>query len=139
MFNGKSLHGECTVFDENLPFQLAREGSGGRNCINRSQCEVLKAQRDQIRDQRKAAIKILSRTICHEINNPLSSVIGFSERLLKKDTLPKDLQWEISKIHENALQIQEAVRVLTLLKEERVMKMGKIPLLDLQETKKGPC
>lgn len=131
MLNGKSLHGECLVFDESS-FHPARD-AGSRNCVNRNHCEVLKAQRDQIRDQRKAAIKILSRTICHEINNPLSSIIGFSERLLKKETLPRDLQWEISAIHENALQIQEAVRALAFLKEERVMKMGKIPLLDLQD------
>ncbi len=103
-------------------------------CIDRNHREVLRSQQDQIRGLRREAIRILSRTLCHEINNPLTSVVGYSERLLRMKELPHEVRQELSIIHENALQIQESVRHIASLKGERIRKMGRISLMDLQET-----
>lgn len=102
-------------------------------CLDKNHREVLRSQQDQIRGLRREAISILSRTLCHEINNPLTSVVGYSERLLRMKELPYEVRQEISIIHENALQIQESVRHIVSLKGEKVKKMGKISLMDLQE------
>jgi PAS domain S-box-containing protein len=53
---------------------------------------------------RLAAIGEMAAGIAHEINNPLSGVIGFSELLLKKK-IPKDIRKNVTIIYEGAHRI----------------------------------
>ncbi|MFC1962768.1 nitrogen regulation protein NR(II), partial [Chloroflexota bacterium] len=53
---------------------------------------------------RLATVGEMAAGIAHEINNPLTGVIGFSELLLKKD-LPEDTRKDVNIIHDGARRI----------------------------------
>ncbi|MFC1965882.1 response regulator [Chloroflexota bacterium] len=53
---------------------------------------------------RLATVGEMASGIAHEINNPLTGVIGFSDLLLMKD-IPEDIRGDINLIHEGALRV----------------------------------
>ncbi len=71
---------------------------------------------------RVSAVGEMAAGIAHEINNPLTGVIGFSQLLMKRD-IPEDIREEIVTIYESAQRIASIVnRLLTFshqIKPER--------------------
>lgn len=93
--------------------------------------ELLKAQEALVKAERMAAIGLVSMTVSHEINNPLTSVMGFAELLSKRKDLPVDVHEKILKIYQNSLRIRDIIHKLTQLNEEKRTEVGKVPILDL--------
>jgi len=60
---------------------------------------------------RLASIGEMASGIAHEINNPLTSVIGFSELLMEKD-LPEDLREDVAIIHDGSQRVAGIVKGL---------------------------
>ncbi len=60
---------------------------------------------------RLASIGELASGIAHELNNPLTSVIGFSQLLLEQDT-PEDIKEDIEIVHREAQRAAEVVKNL---------------------------
>jgi PAS domain S-box-containing protein len=60
---------------------------------------------------RLATVGQMAAGICHEINNPLTTVIGYSDLLTKKD-LPEDLKQALGHISEGGRRIADIVRQL---------------------------
>ncbi|MET0011298.1 PAS domain S-box protein [Dehalococcoides mccartyi] len=60
---------------------------------------------------RLASVGEMAAGLAHELNNPLTSVIGFSE-LLQEKKLPEDLQRDIQIISQEALRAAEVIRNL---------------------------
>ncbi|MFH1663071.1 MAG: PAS domain S-box protein, partial [Chloroflexota bacterium] len=58
-----------------------------------------------------ASIGELASGIAHELNNPLTGVIGFSELLLEKD-VPNEIREDIAIIHHEAMRASEVVKNL---------------------------
>ena len=58
---------------------------------------------------RLASIGEMAAGIAHEINNPLTSVIGFSELLMERDT-PEDIKQDLKIINENAQRVVTIIR-----------------------------
>ncbi|MFC1928369.1 PAS domain S-box protein [Chloroflexota bacterium] len=58
---------------------------------------------------RLATVGEMAAGIAHEINNPLTGVIGFSDLLLKKKDLPEDIKKDMDIIHEGARRIASIV------------------------------
>ncbi|MFC1942987.1 histidine kinase dimerization/phospho-acceptor domain-containing protein [Chloroflexota bacterium] len=57
--------------------------------------------------------------IAHEINNPLTGVVGFSDLLLKKD-LPEDIRKDVSIIYEGSRRISSIVdRMLRFARQSK--------------------
>jgi DNA-binding response OmpR family regulator len=57
----------------------------------------------------------------HEINNPLSALLGHTELLLMDDTLPNDQRDELETVRAQAASIADVVRRLAKLKDPRAM------------------
>ncbi len=66
---------------------------------------------------RLASIGEMASGIAHEINNPLTGVVGFSELLMTKD-LPEDLRKDVEIIHDGAKRVAGIVkRLLTFARQ----------------------
>jgi len=75
-------------------------------------------KRVQLTD-RLASIGEMASGIAHEINNPLTSVVGFSELLLEKD-LPEDLKEDVEIIHDGSKRVTGIIkRLLTFARQHK--------------------
>jgi PAS domain S-box-containing protein len=69
---------------------------------------------------RLAAIGEMAAGIAHEINNPLTSVIGFSQILLEKENVPEDIKSEIRIIADGSQRVASIVkRLLTFARQTK--------------------
>jgi PAS domain S-box-containing protein len=73
--------------------------------------EKLRLEHEAYLTNRLVAIGYLASGVAHEINNPLTGVIGYADLLLQKDT-PEDIKQDIEIIHEGAQHVADIVRKL---------------------------
>lgn len=85
-----------------------------------------KMQEQLMAQDRLASIGQLTSGIAHELNNPLTSVVGFSELLLQKEDIPDDVKSDLKVINDGALRTARIVR--NLLAFARKTPEEKIPL-----------
>ncbi len=62
--------------------------------------------------ERIASIGTLVAGVAHEINNPLNAVVGLTELLLHRDSLPNEIASELEEIRKYAMRIAEIVQGL---------------------------
>ncbi len=74
--------------------------------------ERLKMQEQLIVTDRLASIGELAAGIAHEINNPLTGVVGFSDLLMSRDDLPDDAMEDLSIINKEAVRASQVARNL---------------------------
>ncbi len=67
---------------------------------------------------RLASIGVLASGVAHELNNPLTGIIGFSELLLEKD-VPDDIKEDLAIIHHEALRTAEVIKNLLAFGRKR--------------------
>lgn len=65
-----------------------------------------------VKAQRLEAIELVVRTVCHEVNNPLSGVVALSQLLSQNGTLTADMQRLADGIFQSAKQVAEVVQKL---------------------------
>ncbi len=65
-----------------------------------------------VKSQRLKAIETLVRTVCHEVNNPLSGVVALSQLLSQKDGVDDDVSRLADEILKSANQVAEVVKKL---------------------------
>ncbi len=65
-----------------------------------------------VRSQRLEAIETIVRTVCHEVNNPLSGVVALSQLLRQNDKLDVDLQRLADGIIRSAKEVADVVQKL---------------------------
>jgi len=68
-------------------------------------------QQELNRSRRLASVGELAAGVAHEINNPLTGIIGFSERLLKKNT-DEEIKRDLGRIHNEAQRMAKVVENL---------------------------
>jgi PAS domain S-box-containing protein len=72
---------------------------------------------------RLAAVGEMAAGIAHEINNPLTSVIGFSQLLLEKQNIPEDIKDDIRVIADGSRRVADIVkRLLTFARQTKPIK-----------------
>jgi len=84
-----------------------------RDITERKQAEEREKQLQQelALSSRLASVGELAAGVAHEINNPLTGILGFSERLLRKST-DKKVRQDLARIHDEALRVTKIVRNL---------------------------
>ena len=84
-----------------------------RNISERKQAEERERQMQQELNlsSRLASIGELASGVAHEINNPLTAVIGFSEILMDRD-IPEDIKQDLRVINDNAQRVTKIVKSL---------------------------
>ncbi len=97
--------------------------------VSRDITERRKMQEQLIVTDRLASIGQLVSGVAHEINNPLTSVIGFSELLLERE-LPDDVKADLKVVNDEAM--RTSVIIKNLLTFARKQPEGKAPL-DINE------
>ncbi len=82
-----------------------------------------KMEEQLILTDRLASIGELSAGIAHEINNPLTGVIGFSELLMDREDVPDDIKEDLKIINSEAKRTTEIARhLLTFSRKQEVRK-----------------
>jgi signal transduction histidine kinase len=51
----------------------------------------------------------ITSTLRHEVNNPLTAVIGFTQLLLRQDDVPGPVMDKLVKIHDHAIRIRDLI------------------------------
>jgi PAS domain S-box-containing protein len=69
---------------------------------------------------RLASVGEMAAGIAHEINNPLTSVIGYSQLLSERDDMPEDVRMDLKAIDEGAQRVAGIIkRLLTFARQTR--------------------
>ena len=94
-------------------------------------------QEDQIKSERLKAITETAVTINHEVNTPLSVVLGYAQLLLSREKeLPQDTIDKLKKIEQGALRIKEVTHKLSKMVEPVIVKYaGEVKMVDLEGSK----
>jgi K+-sensing histidine kinase KdpD len=94
-------------------------------------------QEDQIKSERLKAITQTAVTINHEVNTPLSVVLGYAQLLLsRKEELNQDTIDKLKKIEQGALRIKEVTHKLSKIVEPIIVKYaGDVKMVDLEGSK----
>ncbi len=71
-----------------------------------------------LRSQKLAAVGLLAAGIAHEINNPLSGVVGYSRLLLERD-LPEGVREKVEKISQSGDRCRKIVEGVLLFSRQR--------------------
>ncbi len=85
-------------------------------------------ERRQIEQQaylssRLASIGQMASGIAHEINNPLTSVIGFADLLMARKDLPEDIRKDLEVVHSGSVRVADIVKgLLTFARQDRAGK-----------------
>ena len=82
---------------------------------------------------RLAAVGEMAAGIAHEINNPLTGVIGFSELLTARQDVPDDIKSDLRIINDGSQRVKEIVRrMLTFARQNKPMK-STVNIIDVLE------
>ena len=107
--------------------------------LARKNQELLAAQERIIRMERLAAIGEIGLAIRHEINNPLGTIMGYAQLLLKGEGLPEGLRKQLEAISRAAVRIRDVVRRLEGLRDDRTVEyLPGMSMTDLQPKEPEP-
>jgi PAS domain S-box-containing protein len=129
----KILKADGTPFHAQLISMAVPENDGNINQFRIAVSDIteLKNMQAQLMAQdRLASIGQLVSGVAHELNNPLTGVIGFSELLLKRE-LPDDIKKDLKIINDEAQRTARIVK--NLLTFARKQPQGKQPM-DINES-----
>lgn len=99
--------------------------------------ESLRSAQDQIvRNERKMAMVQLAGTLMHEINNPLTVVLGYAQMLTRDGATPPSMLPMLKTIEEMSLRIGDILKQLDSL-EDSVVEFGGAHILDLRKKDSG--
>jgi two-component system NtrC family sensor kinase len=108
------LRKDGSEYPAELSATVLRDASGnpiGFIAITRDITERKETEEQLIVTDRLASVGELASGIAHELNNPLTSVIGFSQLLLGKD-IPDDVKEDVKIIYREAQRTAEVVKNL---------------------------
>jgi PAS domain S-box-containing protein len=124
---GGVVSSEMAVLDHNgesIPIhiegRLLRDGNETRGAVFVGlDLRVRRALENQVASSQKmAAVGLLAAGIAHEINNPLSGVVGYSTLLLERRDLPADIRHKVQKISDSGERCRKIVEGVLLFSRQ---------------------
>lgn len=103
--------------------------------------EKLKANfKKMVNSERAAAVTETAVTVNHEINNPLTAILGNTQLLLmNKDKLSKEAVTKLETIEKSAIQIREVTnQLMTIIEPVRKQYASGLEMIDVEKSKKKP-
>jgi two-component system NtrC family sensor kinase len=105
------------------------------NDLKQKMEELRTAQEQLVRSTKLAAIGELSANVAHEINNPLTSVLGYTTYLLKTLDLPEAQRKILATMEQETLRVRKIIRNLLDFSRQRPSYMEPADIaLPLKET-----
>jgi PAS domain S-box-containing protein len=101
--------------------------------LSRDITERKKMQEQLILTDRLASIGQLTSGVAHEINNPLTSVIGFSEMLLSRE-VPENIKEDLVTINSEAQRVAQIVKGLLAFSRKTSAQKTQINVIDIINT-----
>ncbi|MFC2046805.1 PAS domain S-box protein, partial [Chloroflexota bacterium] len=92
-----------------------------------------KLQRELIQTGRLASVGEMAAGIAHEINNPLTGVVGFSDLLMKKD-IPSDIRKDVEMIYQGAQRVAGITRRMLAYSRHSKPMQTMVDINDIIET-----
>jgi PAS domain S-box-containing protein len=81
--------------------------------------------------QKMAAVGLLAAGIAHEINNPLSGVVGYSKLLLERRDLPDDIRIKVQRISDSGERCRKIVEGVLLFSRQSGGDRNRVELSEL--------
>jgi PAS domain S-box-containing protein len=94
------------------------------------------AQAQLVQNERMIAMAQLAGALMHEINNPLSVILGYAQLLPQMGKLPEPVIERLSKIEEMSLRISEIIKQLDGL-EDSIVEFGGAKIINLHRQSKS--
>jgi signal transduction histidine kinase len=90
------------------------------------------ARADEVRRERLQAIGEIAAAVCHEINNPLTAVIGTIDLLLLSKSVSPAVARELEQCQSHLLRIGQIVARLGIVEDRTVPYVGDRQMVDLR-------
>lgn len=95
--------------------------------------DVREAQVRAIQQRRRDALNEIVATICHELNNPLTSVLGYLEMALQHDDAPKAMSDALSDCRKDLQRVIDVVERLRRVEDRVVPYIGETTMIALSD------
>jgi signal transduction histidine kinase/HAMP domain-containing protein len=113
-------------------FSVALENARLYKNLRRQMSELKETQEQLVQAAKLAAIGELASNIAHEINNPLTSILGYSE-LIKEETDINNIMRDISVIEKESLRARDIVHQLLEFARKRPLEIKTIDINEIVE------
>ncbi|MFH0930537.1 MAG: histidine kinase dimerization/phospho-acceptor domain-containing protein [Candidatus Zixiibacteriota bacterium] len=126
-------------FLEALGSQLGLGVSKAEGYLTKAEKRKMEEEKEQaLKSEMLSAITLTSGTVNHEINNPLTAILGNAQLLLaRKEYLDQETVEKLKKIEENALKIEEVTHNLLRIIEPVIVEYAPgVKIIDLAGSKK---
>ena len=113
--------------------RLLREGQriGGIHCIARNLTERRRLEEQLLQAEKLSAIGQLVAGVAHELNNPLTSISGYTQLLLREKGLNETAREDLTHIHTQAERAARIVQNLLVFAREHKPERRQIDLNDV--------
>ncbi|HEY7789354.1 MAG TPA: PAS domain-containing protein [Vicinamibacterales bacterium] len=112
-------------------------GTGGGVCVTRDISRLVQLENDLVDKERQALVGQLAITLNHEVNNPLTAILGTAQLALANKALDPSMTRYLKMVENNALRIADVTRRLRELESIHLteyLKDGPL-MLDLHATR----
>jgi GAF domain-containing protein len=100
--------------------------------IERQNKELLETRDRLVKAERLAAIGQIGLTIRHEINNPLTAILGLTQWLLEQEScLSEGVRNDLQTIEEMTIRIRDIIRKLETIEDRTTTYLGDTRMIDL--------
>jgi len=125
-------------FLEALGNQLGLGATKAEGYLTKADKKKMEEEKEQtIKSERLSAMMHTSVAVNHEINNPLTAILGNAQLLLARKELDQETVEKLKIIEENALKIKEVTQNLLRIMEPVIVEYaGGVKMLDIARSKK---
>lgn len=123
-----------------VPLAAEEDRLPGAICITDDVTRTVGLENELIRKERMALVGQMTIALNHEINNPLTAILGIAESLLFSQTLTRDQVTRVETIRNNSLRIVDVTRRLREIEEIHLTEyiQGGPMMVDLHASGKSP-